>query len=188
MLFPQTRDCGCGCLRCLNAQTKSDMKRQLAGERLPTREIRRIPQGCGSPALYLWSAAGGCRTTNAKLAINGDSLFPKNDVHPPYSLPFSVFAFFLRSAKRQTEPAEKKTVRKRVDVKRNTLPLLVIQTKSAARSGISITVQQNLGGVFTLHAALFSYCYVLPDPYGALKHFRSRDMLPQDLPLLNCTN
>ncbi len=73
-------------------------------------------------------------------------------------------------------------------MKRDTLPLSAIQTKSAARSGISITVQQNLGGAFTLHTALFSYCYVLPDPYGAPKHFRSRDMLYQDLPLPNCTN
>ena len=54
-------------------------------------------------------------------------------------------------------------------MKRDTLPLSAIQTKSAARSGIIITVQQKLGEAFSLHTVLFSYCYVLPDPYGALK-------------------
>ena len=102
---------------------------------------------------------------------------PGNEANLTHCILF-LSASFQRSAKRQTEPAEKKTkkIKKSEHEKRYTAAS-AIQTKSAARSGISITVQQNLGKAFTLHTALFSYCYVLPDPYGALKHVRLRELL-----------
>ena len=54
-------------------------------------------------------------------------------------------------------------------MKKDTLPLSVIQTKSAARSGISITVLQRCRE----SSRFLLLCYVTvmycPDPYGALK-------------------
>ena len=172
MLFPQTRDCGCGCLRCLNAQTKSDMKRQLAGERLPTREIRRIPQGCGSPALYLWSAAGGCRTTNAKLVINGDSLSQKRSIsdtlHP---FPFRFFPPLRKTTNRAggKENCKKKSGREKRYIVAFRYPNKKRRTFRNQHNGTS-KLQRKL----PLSAALLCYCYVLS---GSVR--RVEEMLTQ---------